>query len=284
VRVRDLISKHRTKITFAALILACLITLAVSTGNLNFQPKRIGASIVGIFQQAASAVGRFISGTVSSVRELSTLRREYAELLEQVRESEATVDEIAMVRAENDRLREALSFQESLQYDYIPARVIGKEPGTYFAGLTINKGSASGIHHNAAVLANQDGNQGLVGRVATVGLVTSVIMPLFDADSYVAARLLNSRHEGLISGDGNNDQLLAMHYVSKAARSQVTIGEIVITSGMRSLFPEGIRIGTVHGLASLPYETSLSIQVEPAVDFSRLEYVFVLAQDEDAGQ
>ena len=256
----------------------CLISLAVSSGNLEFRPKELGQSVVGLFQQAAAAIGRFVSGTISSVREVADLRREYGALLDQVRETEAIADEIDLLSAENERLRSVLEFQESLQYEYVPARVIGKEPGSFFSGLTINKGISSGIAPNAAVVANQDGLQGLVGRVVTVGATTAVVMPVFDSDSYVAARLLRSRHEGLISGEAREEHLLAMDYVSKNARSQVSIGDAVITSGMRSLFPEGIRIGTVHGLISRPYETSLEISVEPVVDFSRLEYVFVLTE------
>jgi rod shape-determining protein MreC len=255
------------------------VSLALSTGSLSLSPKEWGEGIVGLFQQAAAAIGRFVGGTVSSVREVRNLRRDYAALLEQVREAEAIADEVDLLQTENDRLRSALDFQESLDYEYVPARVIAKEPGIFFAGLTINKGSAAGIRHNAAVIANQDGAQGLVGRVVSVGLTTSVVMPVFDTDSFVAARLFRSRHEGLVAGDGGQAQLLAMYYVPKSARTQVGIGDLVITSGMRSLFPEGIEIGTVYGIVSRPYETSLEIQVEPAIDFSRLEYVFVLDEE-----
>ena len=67
-----------------------------------------------------------------------------------------------------------------------------------------------------------------------------------------------------------------MFYVAKAARTDIMVNDAVITSGMRSIFPEGIRIGTVETIQGRPYETSLSIGLRPAVDFSRLEYVFVL--------
>jgi rod shape-determining protein MreC len=279
VRAREVFSRHRNKITFGVLVVLCLVSLALSTGSLSLSPKEWGEGIVGLFQQAAAAIGRFVGGTVSSVREVRNLRRDYAALLEQVREAEAIADEVDLLQTENDRLRSALDFQESLDYEYVPARVIAKEPGIFFAGLTINKGSAAGIRHNAAVIANQDGAQGLVGRVVSVGLTTSVVMPVFDTDSFVAARLFRSRHEGLVAGDGGQAQLLAMYYVPKSARTQVGIGDLVITSGMRSLFPEGIEIGTVYGIVSRPYETSLEIQVEPAIDFSRLEYVFVLDEE-----
>ena len=126
------------------------------------------------------------------------------------------------------------------------------------------------------VIANRDGVQGLVGRVSEVGMATAVVMPIFDSDSFVAARLQRSRHEGLVSGQGIATNVLSMGYVAESARSQVSTGDLVITSGMRSIYPEGIHIGTVNAIRGEAYETSLQIELLPVVDFGRLEYVFVL--------
>ena len=82
-----------------------------------------------------------------------------------------------------------------------------------------------------------------------------------------------------MSGLGEGGRL-ALGYVSKSARAQIQIGDLVITSGMRSIYPEGLRIGIVETVRGEAYETSLRIEVIPAVDFSSLEYVFVIGEDE----
>lgn len=281
MRTREALSRHRNGLTLAVLVAVCLISLGVSTESMSLRPKEVGQSFVAVFQQAGAAVGRFFASTVTSVRELSVLRDQYDELLSEVRESETVADDIELLKTENAQLREALDFQERLPVESIPSRVIAKEPGSFFSGLTINKGRAAGVQRYMPVIANQDGARGLVGRVEEVGLTTSVVMPVFDRDSYVAARLLRSRHEGLVSGEGAAASAgrLTMLYVAESARGEVSVGDIVITSGMRSIFPEGIRIGTVQSIQGRPYETSLHIALEPMVDFSRLEYVFVLAEE-----
>jgi rod shape-determining protein MreC len=260
------------------LVVLCLVSLGISTESMSLRPKEVGQSFVAVLQQSASAIGRFFAGTINSIRELSDLREQYDGLLDQMRQYETIADDIELLQAENARLREALGFEKSIPYVSLPARVIAKEPGSFFAGLTINKGRAAGVRRYMPVVASQDGEQGLVGRVEEVGLTTSVVMPIFDRDSFVAARLLRSRHEGLVAGEGLSDGLLTMLYVAKSARSEISVDDVVITSGMRSLFPEGLRIGTVEAILGRPYETSLNIEIDPAVDFSRLEYVFILAE------
>jgi rod shape-determining protein MreC len=67
-----------------------------------------------------------------------------------------------------------------------------------------------------------------------------------------------------------------MSYVKKLALNEVQYGELVVTSGMGQLFPQGIHIGRVREMTAIGYEASLELEVEPIADFSRLEYVFIL--------
>jgi rod shape-determining protein MreC len=72
-----------------------------------------------------------------------------------------------------------------------------------------------------------------------------------------------------------------MRFVAATARSAVGYGDVVVTSGMSSLYPRGLVIGTVLEVQARPYESSLELLVEPAVDFGRLEYVFVVGSGFD---
>lgn len=276
MRLGESLTRHRTTITLIAIIVACLVSLGINTESFRLKPKEVGQSVVGVFQQAISAVGGFFSRTVTSVGELRDLRAQYDGVVDQLREYEQVAGDISSLQDENDRLRRVLDFSDSIQLENIPARVIAKEPGSFFSGLTINRGRASGVRRDMPVISNQNGVQGLVGRVSEVGVSSSVVMPLFDPQSFVAARLQRSRHEGLIGGQGVANSLLSMRYVAENARSQISTGDLVITSGMRSIYPEGIRIGIVDAIRGEAYETSLQIEVVPIVDFGRLEYVFVL--------
>ena len=106
----------------------------------------------------------------------------------------------------------------------------------------------------------------------------------------VAVRTCQGRHDvhldtmRLLDGvgvpvTGHPDAVLGLT-PQLSARRQVAAGDLVITSGMRSIFSEGIAIGTVETIQGKSYETSLELQLRPIVDFGRLEYVFVLKEAE----
>jgi len=78
-----------------------------------------------------------------------------------------------------------------------------------------------------------------------------------------------------------------MRFVPKRAREEINIGDIIITSGMGGIYPAGINIGRVAGVNIPEYETTLEVEVNPMIDFSRLEYVFVIEAktgDTDTGE
>ena len=56
-------------------------------------------------------------------------------------------------------------------------------------------------------------------------------------------------------------------------------GDLVVTSGFNGSYPENIYIGKVKSISGKEYETSLRLEIEPFVDFFRLEYVFVIDRE-----
>jgi rod shape-determining protein MreC len=128
------------------------------------------------------------------------------------------------------------------------------------------------------VVAYTKGFQGLVGRVVETAPGSAKVLPIVDRSCYVAARMRDSRHEGLVRGGGDPDRVF-MEYVKKRAKENVSYGDLVITSGLSDVYPEGLYIGRIRSFEAPDWETSLTLEVEPVVDFSRLEYVFVLKTD-----
>ena len=74
--------------------------------------------------------------------------------------------------------------------------------------------------------------------------------------------------------------MLALQDVAKTL--DVQTGDVVITSEYSSYFPPGIRIGVVTAARGAEGSLFQSIEVKPAVDFSRLEEVFVITTVPDS--
>jgi rod shape-determining protein MreC len=71
-----------------------------------------------------------------------------------------------------------------------------------------------------------------------------------------------------------------MRLISKWARGEIHFGDLIVTSGIKgtmdAVYPAGINIGRVSRILYQEYETSMEVELESVVDFSRLEYVFVI--------
>ena len=81
--------------------------------------------------------------------------------------------------------------------------------------------------------------------------------------------------------------MLVFDRVAKSAN--VAVGNIVISAGslgkgaLPSMFPRGLRIGTVSSVSNNDVDTFKTIQVQPFVDFSSLQSVIVLVPHAGTG-
>jgi len=276
--IMNFLKKYKDISLLIILILISTVSLELNTEGRTVQPSRIGFSILSVFQRGAAGIGGFFVDTVNSINELSDLKQEYEKLQDKVAEYEEIERNIEELKSENNFLRDQLGFSKTSPYHNIPAEVIGKDPGNTFHSIVINKGRTDGIQRDMPVVGLQDGYHGLVGKIAQVGEFASIIIPIYDETAWVSSRLQESRYEGLISGSGYSDSILKMDYVKKMAREQIKYGDFVITSGMESIYPKGIYVGRVTAIEGKDWDTSLQLEIEPVVDFTKLEYVFVLVK------
>ena len=251
-------------------LLISSVLMAFSGGSFILNFKQIGFSVSSGTEKAVYTVSSFVGDSVSAVRGLFELKLlENYELLERSN---------ADIKKENAELRSLLNFSNTLQANNIPAEIIGYDPNNLYSGIIINRGIKHGIKKDMPVIAFQGTNMALVGKILQVGKASSIIIPVYDYRCYVAAKLELSRHRGVVNGQGSEDSPLIMKYVKKSAKGDIGIGDKIVTSGLddSSLFPKNIPIGFVSKIEVFDYETSLELSIEPIIDFSRLEYVFVL--------
>ena len=186
----------------------------------------------------------------------------------------------AEIRKENERLKEQLDFTTSLEEKNYFAQIISRDIDNLNAYITINKGSSVGIKKNMPVIAFQNGEFGIVGKVVQVGKFTSLIMPLYNSDCIISSRIQNTRDLGLVNGLGHQDKPLKMSYVKKKVLEELHIGDVVVTSGENNNYMKDIPVGTISRINILDYNSSLDIELTPIIDFSRLENVIVVNMKE----
>ena len=109
-------------------------------------------------------------------------------------------------------------------------------------------------------------------------------MPLYDTNLQIAARFSASRFDGLVEGQGDPESALRMRFIPKRARDEINYGDLIVSSGMGGVYPPGLNIGRVSRVSYQEYEISMEVELEPLIDFSRLEYVFVIEEKTGSGE
>ncbi|MDD3981764.1 MAG: rod shape-determining protein MreC [Spirochaetales bacterium] len=263
------------------LMVLSIILVSISTKTVQNLPRAVAVGVSGGVQKLFFGVQNFIQRTVFSIRELRLLREEYETLTAKLESFENLERDYVNTLAENERLKEQLSFFESVSSIKAAARIIAKDPGNIYSSCVIDKGSSAGVEADMAVAAFQNGIEGLAGKVLEARLGSSLVLPLYDGRLYVAARLSRTRVEGLVNGQGKPDDPLLMNYVSMLNAQDIQIGDMVVTSGLDSIYPPDIAIGRVKEIRTPKYGSSTLILLEPALDFSKIEYLFVLERNKD---
>jgi rod shape-determining protein MreC len=263
---------------FAALMLVSFSLLLFSTRNLMMSLQDAGLSVFSGVRGRVDDISSIVSQAVLSIQELARLKAENAELRENLARLERLERSAAEISQENDRLKEQLGFIQNSGYRHIAAKLIGRDPDNLFSALVINKGRHSGVEKEMVVIAWQRDSQALVGKVIYARDFESLVMPLYDASLQVAARFAASRYEGITEGQGDPESVLRMRFITKRARDEINYGDLVVSSGMGGIYPPNLNIGRVSGVSFREYETSMEVDIEPLIDFSRLEYVFVIEE------
>lgn len=258
------------------LVLFSGVMLTFSSGSFVVNFKAIGFSILSTVEKQVSAIGFGIKNTFGAVGELAKLRKNYDLLSKKLEDYEQMRRSNVEIRKENDLLKKQLDFSTSLEEKNCPAQIIARDNDNIFAYLTINKGSSSGIKKNMPVIAFQDGQSGLVGKIVQVGKWTSVVMPIYNVNCNVSARIQNTRDLGLVNGMGNVDAILSLKYIRKRVLDELHYGDVVVTSGENGNYMKDLPLGTISKISVVDYNSSLDIELLPIIDFSRLENVIVV--------
>ncbi|MBZ4652895.1 MAG: rod shape-determining protein MreC [Peptococcaceae bacterium] len=234
--------------------------------------ERVVREVVAPVQSGVTAVTKSISNFFAYFSDNKTLREQNEELSKKIAAQEAEIHRLKEQEMENERLKKLLNYKEEKtnNYQLELAKVIGRDPGNWYETIVINKGANHGIKPNMAVVTHQ----GLVGRIVNVTANTAEVLLILDREGAVGGRIFETRiTPGVVQGLDNSEYLQMIHLPHD---TPIEPGQTVVTSGLGGVFPKGIRIGAVVEVKPDANGLMKSAVIEPFVDFSRLEEVFVI--------
>jgi rod shape-determining protein MreC len=216
-------------------------------------------------QDAAQSVTDFIA---RPFRRMALREEENVRLRKEVDKLLLEKQKYQEVALENGRLRELLKFREK-QQNYIAAcRIIARGIDHWSNTLLLDKGAKDGLARDMTAVTPL----GLAGKITDVSGAYAHLLLLTDINFSAAVRLQESRQEAVISGTGTGKCVLK--YVSPDKK--VKVGDVVVTSGLDSLFPPGIPVGYVSKADAAGPGMFQYIEVIPYQADTKMEEVIVV--------
>jgi len=217
--------------------------------------------------------------SVTTSKDPEELAEQNLHLEREVRQLRIKEKEASQLRAENNRFRSLLQFEQSSPLKLIPARVIRRSASTWWRTAVIDRGYRQNVAVDSPVVTDQ----GLVGKTALVNANESTIILLTDEKCQVGARIQGSPERGILMGTRGSTKVtpdLRLRFLSKGALPET--GAKVYSSNDGGLFPAGILLGEVRSFEVR--DLFGEAFVRPAVEFSELKYVFVIEREDAAGE
>jgi rod shape-determining protein MreC len=151
------------------------------------------------------------------------------------------------------------------------AKVIRRRSSAFWNSLIIDKGSLDGIGTDSPVITSV----GLVGKTSILAPRMTEVILLTDEMCRVSAKVEGTLEQGILAGERAALEVrpeLHLRFLSRNAN--INAGASVYSSGEGGVFPPDLLLGRVKRFENR--EISGEAIVEPAVDFSSLDHVFVI--------
>jgi rod shape-determining protein MreC len=261
--------RRRSGVLLLALAAGHIVLISAQVNTRAGVPV-LQASVFGVFAEVQRGTAAVVGGVRRTWDEYAALKGVHADnlaLKQQIRELQVSMQLERALAAEAESLRRLLDLRDRSHLPTRAAEVIGTSPVADFRSVTIDRGTSDGVKIDMAVISAA----GAVGRVVMPSSHAAKVQLLIDRNAAVAVMVGESRAQAMAAGNG--ESLLTLEYLSGSARIQK--GDLVVTSGIDGIFPEGFVVGRVEQI-ELAGGLFKAVRVRPAVDFSMLEHVLVV--------
>ena len=170
----------------------------------------------------------------------------------------------------NAILIDSASYSYNRKYNVTTANIIKNSYSLTDNVLLINKGSNDSIKQDFGVISSK----GLIGIIGETNNNYATVISILNTTSKISAKLKKTNHFGSLTWNGDSPELTQLNDVEKIA--PVKEGDTIVTSGISSIFPKGIPIGTIANFKLDEAENYYEINVKLFNDMTNQEHVHII--------
>ena len=183
------------------------------------------------------------------------------ELRQQHSTDAAQLQQLQVIQAENQHLRQLLAVQQRAGYPMQLAEIVYVERDIFKRKLFLDKGAQANVLAGQVVMDDI----GIVGQVTRVYPWLSEVTLITDKDHAVPVQLLRTGLRAIVFGSGDTSEL-ALRYMPVSA--DIQNGDILVTSGIDGTYPPGLPVAKVN-----------RIERDPAYPFARIQCTTIAGVD-----
>jgi rod shape-determining protein MreC len=180
------------------------------------------------------------------------------------------IQKIPSLQKENKRLKELLNSSTTTNsLKILIAELIKVNLSPFSNKLIINKGKENNLYLGQVAIDNL----GLLGQVSEINKDFSVITLISDPGHALLAVNARTNKRIVVSGIGDNRKLKAIYI---PLNEDVKQGDILITSGLDNIFPEGYLIGQITKVEKNLNQNFQDVDIVPSSSLSSNREVMLL--------
>ncbi|MBT2290501.1 rod shape-determining protein MreC [Paenibacillus albidus] len=252
-------------------------------------PENFLRDTTGFVQNLFYKPAGYIAGFFEDIGNLKDLAQENERLKILAAQYARDKAQYNFIEARNEDLQKQVDFTKTqmdrYKYKYVTVQVVSLTSEPNNRTLVIDLGSRDGIKPNMSVISTE----GLVGVVSEVSNFTSTVklMTMMDTNDPnsqppIAATVTNKEGKtfGMIESYDQQTGMLMMNRIPPG--DPIAEKDIVVSSGMGGLYPQGLIIGTVKSVAVGEFGLTSTAVIEPMADFQDWKLLTVVIPEESA--
>lgn len=182
---------------------------------------------------------------------------------------EAELQTLLAMKDENSRLRELLLTASNARSRSMAAQILAVDTSSARQLVVLNKGKRDGVYEGQPVLDAR----GVMGQIIDVGLMTSTVLLVSDAKCAVPVRNNRTGERAILVGTNRVGQL---SLINLPKTSDTRKGDLLVTSGLGQLYPEGYPVGFVQSVRNVPGDDFVKVNVAPLAQLNRSRMVLLV--------
>ncbi|MDF1821666.1 MAG: rod shape-determining protein MreC [Alcanivoracaceae bacterium] len=179
---------------------------------------------------------------------------------------------LAVLEAENVRLRELLNSSARVSGRVTVAEIVAIEPDPNRHELLLNRGTLENVQAGQAVLDAR----GLIGQVIETGPMTSRVLLITDATHALSVQVNRNGVRSILAGTGHPDRLQLLYMPDTA---DVKEGDLLVSTGLGGRYPAGYPVAEVTEIRPEPGQAFLTVQARPVANIDRASHVLLVETD-----